>query len=108
MKRRCLRERFAWHSIRRYAQKHRREHTEEEKDEAVRWFLIESGAVVCRCERWWKDATLDETARALGGTIIRSGEATLDVIPPLCALCPTVRCSGFAYPRRATEFVLSR
>jgi hypothetical protein len=86
MKRRSNRERFSWHSVRRYVQQHRREHTDAAKDAAVRWFLIESGATVCRqCDRWWKDATLDETARALGVTIVRASEATLAVCPR-CAL----------------------
>jgi hypothetical protein len=85
MKRRPLRERFAWHSVRHYVQQHRREHTDAEKDAAVRWFLIEQGGTICRCSRWWKDATLDEDARALGVTIVRSGEATLNVCPR-CAL----------------------
>jgi len=83
MKHRSLRERFAWHSVRRYARAYAQTHpkTAAEKDEIIRWFLIEQGGTMCQCGRWWKDATLDAEAQALGVRIRRDGEARLAVCP---------------------------
>jgi len=77
--------RFARHSIRWYGQHHPTTLTEDEQDATVRYLLMDAGGRMCRCTRWWFDATLDEEARQLSVTIRRAGDAALDVCPR-CAL----------------------
>ena len=77
---------FRKHTLRWFTKRHARPHTDAEKDAALRWFMVtQMGALICRCDCYWRESTLDDEAQQLGVTIVRRGETQLDVCPR-CAL----------------------
>jgi hypothetical protein len=60
----------------------RRKYTLEERRALAYGFLLDMGWVHCqRCRRGWLDAELDAQAQQLGVSVVRIGEAKLELCP---------------------------